>query len=81
MAKDYSFCESNCAAPRSPWHIRELTTKGRKLGGGIDTPSLCERVKAGGGWDLDVELNTFHLQTNTCHACLAIFLKQRRDEG
>lgn len=64
----FSFCESVYAGPRSPWHIRKLTEVGRKLGGGIDTPSLCERVKQ--GWDLEVEINEFHLERNTCQDCL-----------
>jgi hypothetical protein len=53
-----SFCESVTASGRSPWHLRELTDVGKKLGGGIDTASFCEIVrptKAGlGGWDIDV---------------------------
>jgi len=65
---EFSFCESSSAGPQSPWHLRELTSEGRKLGGGIDTRTLCGRVRA--GWDLEVELTPFHLHTNTCKDCL-----------
>lgn len=52
----YSLCESSCAIANSQWHIRKLTSKGKKLGGGIDTSSLCGHVKNGDGWDLDIEI-------------------------
>ena len=68
---DMSFCESVMAGPKSSWHLRKLTKAGRKLGGGIDTPSLCGRVKQ--GWDLDVEINEFHLMKNTCQDCLKVY--------
>ncbi len=38
----YAFCESVTGIGR--WHIRRLSEKGLKLGGGIDTPTLCKRV-------------------------------------
>ena len=63
----FSFCESVYAGPLAPWHIRKLTKVGKKLGGGIDTPSLCGRVKR--GWDLEVEINEFHLDSNACPDC------------
>ena len=66
-----SFCESVSAGPRSLWHIRLLSGAGRKLGGGIDTVSLCGRVK--NGWDLDVDLTDFHLAKNTCKDCLKAY--------
>jgi hypothetical protein len=54
----YSFCESTQAGPLSPWHIRRLTSAGRKCSGGIDTPSLCGRVTPKwNGWDLTVEVD------------------------
>lgn len=49
----YSFCESVHASGSSPWHIRELV-KDQKFGGGIDSVSLCGRVKD--GWDLRVQI-------------------------
>lgn len=76
---EYSFCESVMATSYSPWHIRQLTKKGRKLGGGIDTPSLCGRVKAGRGWDLETPINEFHLTNGCCPKCFEIF--EARDHG
>lgn len=53
----YSFCESSAAGPLSPWHIRALTSAGKKLSGGVDTESLCGHVtRKFGGWDLEAEL-------------------------
>ena len=72
----FSFCESTAAGPLSPWHIRELTSVGRKLGGGIDTLSLCGRVKT--GWDLEVEITPFHLEKNTCKDCLKQYRERNR---
>jgi hypothetical protein len=68
---EYSFCESVSAGPQSPWHIRQLTKVGRKVGGGIDTVSLCGRVK--NGWDLEVEMTDFHLAKNACKDCLKVY--------
>ena len=56
MRDTFSYCESIAATATSTWHIRKLTSKGRKLGGGIDTPSLCGRVTS--GWDLAVPIGT-----------------------
>jgi hypothetical protein len=69
--KGLSFCESVYASSMSRWHIRELTEVGLKLGGGIDTPSLCRRVLAPKGWDLQVPV-TEERVTNlgtTCPEC------------
>ena len=49
---EYSFCESVHATGATASCIRPLTEAGRKLGGGIDTPSLCGRVQPPNGWDL-----------------------------
>ncbi len=65
--EDFSFCESVFAGPRSRWHVRRLTEAGKKLGGGIDTPSLCGHVKE--GWDLNVPLNQSQLKGCTCDSC------------
>ena len=70
----FSFCESVHAGPLSLWHLRKLTEVGKKLGGGIDTPSLCGRVKR--GWDLEVDINEFHIANNTCPDCRAEYRKQ-----
>lgn len=62
----YSFCESIFAGPNSPWHIRVLTEKGIKLGGGADTPAICGRTMA---WDLKVDITNHHL-THACKKCV-----------
>lgn len=38
--KTYSFCETQFAGPRAPWHLRVLSKEGRKCGGGADTSAL-----------------------------------------
>lgn len=54
----FSFCESSTASSRSPWHIRALENEtGLKLGGGIDTPSLCSLVRPPYGWDLQARFD------------------------
>jgi len=65
----YSFCETVTAGPQTPWHIRRLTSKGRMLGGGADTHSLCDRKVA---WDLNVELTEHHLG-HCCKHCREIY--------
>jgi len=78
----YAFCESVHAGPTSPWHIRQLTQVGLKLGGGIDSASLCghlmpqgvrvgERL-GGGGWDLSVVITEHHL-SHACQRCAAAY--------
>ena len=69
-----SFCESVTATSISPWCIRPLTKNGRKCSGGVDTASLCGRVRIGFGWDIDV-LVTFN-HPKACPRCLAR-LKER----
>ncbi len=64
----YSFCESVTATGKSPWCIRELTTNGQKLSGGVDTSSLCGRVKSPFGWDLSVPVSFRH--PKICKECL-----------
>ncbi len=78
--KQYSFCENAHAGPFSKWHIRGLTEKGRKLGGGADTKSLCDRPVH---WDLAIEITDHHLTVSTCEKCkkgyLEILLNAYRD--
>lgn len=62
----FSFCETISATGTSPWHIRQLTDKGLKLGGGADSKSLCGREVA---WDLEVEITRHHLIYNSCRRC------------
>lgn len=73
----HSFCESVYAGPRSPWHIRRLTSRGQFLTGGIDVDSLCGRVKRGMGWDLAVEITEHHL-THACTSCVAAYRGEAR---
>jgi len=71
---DYSFCEGIMAGPHTRWHIRKLSSKGRKLGGGIDTASLCGAIGPvsdgvmRNGWDLAVEITKHHLG-HSCKEC------------
>ena len=80
----HAFCESVMASGTSPWHIRKLSPAGLKLTGGIDTPSLCERVRpfgdktktnpGGGGWDLNVRISPHHLE-HCCPKCAEDYRK------
>ena len=70
MKPKYSFCESVTATGISPWCIRELTANGRKLGGRIDSDSLCGRVKATWGWDIPVD--AFPSHPMACAKCAAL---------
>lgn len=68
----YAFCESVHAMPLGSWHIRRIGEAGLKLGGGIDTPSLCGKLRpfgdnsaerrGTGGWDLRVRILPRHLE-------------------
>lgn len=71
----YSLCEGVRATSMSPWHLRRLTEKGPKYGGGIDTGSLCGRVKVRWGWDLNVTITPHHLG-HTCPDCVEIYLQE-----
>lgn len=68
----FAFCEPVWVTTNAPWCIRRLTGVGRMLGGGVDTGSLCGRVKERGGWDLDVEITEHHLG-HACKRCVAIY--------
>ena len=70
MIDKYSFCENVHSGPLSRWHIRKLTDKGKKFGGGADTLSLCEKQVH---WDLGVGLTKFNLANNACLKCLEKF--------
>ncbi len=70
----FAFCESINATVTSQWHIRKLTNKGLKLGGGADTKALCGREVA---WDLDVKIIPQHLESSFyCDKCVQIFQKE-----
>lgn len=68
--ESFSFCERDTSSGLGSWCIRQMSDAGRKAGGGIDTASLCGRVKAHGGWDLEVELTDHHLSLNACAECV-----------
>lgn len=70
----HSFCESVTASSISPWCVRRLTPIGRKLSGGIDTDSLCGRVKAPHGWDLESRVVLSH--PSMCPRCKAELERQ-----
>lgn len=75
----YSFCEPSTAGPCAPWCIRKLTAAGRKLGGGVDTPSLCGRVSLTslggvGGWDIRVPVEMDH--PGACKRCVAMLREE-----
>jgi hypothetical protein len=79
----YSFCESSAAGPLSPWHIRLLTSAGKKPSGGVDTESLCGHVtRKFGGWDLQAEVVNYPLDRVTdgrrhvCKKCADLYRAQ-----
>lgn len=77
----YSFCESATVTGVGPWHIRKLSEAGHKYGGGIDTPSLCTRVKPKpwGGWDLRMEVTKKQvMHVDVCQACRKIWLEETK---
>ena len=73
---DYSFCESASASSSSPWCVRLLTDQGQKLSGGVDTESLCGRVKPPFGWDLSVPFSIKH--PSICPKCKKLILEERK---
>jgi hypothetical protein len=73
----FAFCESVHAGGGSRWHLRAITpTVGLKLGGGIDTKSLCGSVDR--GWDLDVKITEGHLEEHVCLKCLDEYRKRTK---
>ena len=73
---DYSFCETAHATGSSPWHIRKLTSAGKKLGGGADTPALCGRKVA---WDIKANINEFAIKYACAH-CQDAFKEIKHDD-
>ncbi len=71
--RKFAFCETATAGDGSRWHIRELTSRGKMLGGGADTPALCGRRVT---WDIKTDINEPRLQSFACPACVRIY----RDE-
>jgi hypothetical protein len=74
IAPAYSFCESTWATGRSPWHIRQLSVKGHKFGGGADTLSLCGRSVA---WDIQVPVSKHHVG-QCCPECRTAYVAAMR---
>jgi hypothetical protein len=62
------------ASSSSPWHIRELTSVGQKMGGGADTPALCGRTVS---WDRGFPFNQLRANAGVCTICFAVL----RDAG
>ncbi len=90
----YAFCESVTGI--GPWHIRKLSEAGLKLDGGIDTPTLCGRVRpfgdtadrvGGGGWDLNVRITEGHLAPRSgiakycCTSCIELYPESERKKS
>lgn len=68
----YSFCETVHAGAATPWHIRELTAIGRKLGGGADTLALCGTKVS---WDVTAPVDGPAL-ASACTRCIEIYRKE-----
>ena len=78
LNETYSFCEPVWVSTPAPWCVRPLTAKGRKLGGGVDTKSLCGRVDPakGGGWDLSEECVVSIGHSHMCKRCKAALVEE-----
>lgn len=68
---EFSFCEAQPSSGK--WHIRKLTVNGYLPGGGIDSESLCRRVKRYRGWDVLAPITALHLRDRTCPECRAMY--------
>lgn len=60
----YAFCETKHASSGSRWHIRKLTSAGRKQGGGADSRSLCGLEVS---WDLRTPVTPEQVATACGH--------------
>lgn len=68
-AANYSFCETLAAYT---WHIRPLTSKGKKYSGGADTLALCGSKAS---WDLMGIITLKSLQSSSvCAGCRRNFV-------
>jgi hypothetical protein len=73
----YTYCEPPNVAANRPRCIRRMTNTGRHLFGGIDTESLCGRVKpldvgGFGGHDFSMPVEQMMEPREVCKACLAV---------
>lgn len=50
VSTEYTFCEPVTASGFGRWHIRPLTSAGRKLGGGVDTAEFLRDGGSEAGW-------------------------------
>jgi hypothetical protein len=72
----YSFCETVTATAISYWHIRKLTEKGQKFGGGADTKALCGKEVS---WDLRVRFDAHCGADYCCPECFEIYEVMERE--
>lgn len=70
----FAFCETVTAGGSSRWHIRELTTRGKMLSGGADTPALCGREVS---WDLRMDVNERQLEI-ACIVCARNYINRSK---
>ena len=73
----FRFCEPSWVGGADPWHIREISQAGEKLGGGADTPAFCG-LDLNGGWDLRVKIAEGHL-SHSCRECVVEFRLRQLD--
>jgi len=69
QTKQYSFCETG-VMPLPTWHLRELTSKGVMVGGGVDTLSLCGQQML---YDVDTPITALQLDGKTCVECRRLY--------
>ena len=77
LIDQFTYCESSGAQANSKWHIRKLDERGRKLGGGIYSESLCKYLQpisgnGWGGWDLQTKITDQNLEI-ACEKCAEIY--------
>lgn len=81
----YAFCEPHNCAPGRGWCIRVLSPLGLRTGGGIDTPSLCGRVKSlesggVGGHDFSLSVDDILEKDDAREVCRECLVKWRTGE-
>lgn len=74
MSTEYSYMEFEWATGTT-WHIRKLSDKGKFMGGGADTPSLCGTKHR--GWDVNhAPPEVAHKPDFVCLGCWTEFLER-----
>jgi hypothetical protein len=71
----HSYCEAWTATSVSLWHIRRLTSVGKKLSGGADTKSLCGREMS---WDRAPVVTKNPPLDSICPKCQEAWERERR---